>query len=368
MKARTDSRKPRILIIRRENIGDLACTTPLIALIRRNLPGSFIACLVNSYNVQVLEGNPDVDQVYCYTKLRHRNIGRSWFSIVLENIRLTFLLRACRFDYALLATTDFKAKDVRLVKLTGAKHLVALVKPSNPMADVDVPVSYDGQTPEHIVEQLAVLASPFGQWDPAPPLRVVQCNDAVSRILEMARASGMPVAKSPIGIHISARNASQRWPAANFVQLLKRLNKHHGTWFILLWSPGAEDNPFHPGDDGKAAEIVSGLEGVPVFACATNELRDLIAALYVCSVVVCSDGGAQHLAAGLGKPIVSFFGTADPSRWHPWKVPHIVIRPETKDVSDASVDEAFHACDTLLSLYRGTPVPLPHPSPQDQHA
>jgi hypothetical protein len=26
---------------------------------------------------------------------------------------------------------------------------------------------------------------------------------------------------------------------------------------VLLWSPGAEDNPLHPGDDAKAAEVLA---------------------------------------------------------------------------------------------------------------
>lgn len=368
MNARKHASKTRILVVRRENIGDLVCTTPLITLIRRNVPNSFVACLVNSYNGQVLEGNPDVDRVYCYTKLRHRNLGRSWLSIVLENIRLTFALRAHRFDYAVLATTDFIQKDIRLIKLTGAKRLIALSKPTNPMADVDVPVSYDGPAPEHIVEQLAVLARPFGQWHPAPPLKVFPNEEAVSRVLERAISLGMPVTKLPIGIHISARNVKQRWPAGKFAELIRTLHEHYQTWFILLWSPGEADNPFHPGDDRKAAEIHDVLEGIPVLAYATNELQDLIAALYLCKLVVCSDGGAQHLAAGLGKSIVSFFGTADPLRWCPWEVSHIIIRPDTKNVSDVSVEEAFRACDTLLPLCSGAPKSLQQVSTQDDHA
>ena len=60
-----------ILIIRRDNIGDLLCTTPLIYGLRKKYPEAFIAVLASSYNAEVLRGNSDVDQVFVFPK-------RSW--------------------------------------------------------------------------------------------------------------------------------------------------------------------------------------------------------------------------------------------------------------------------------------------------
>ena len=64
------SARERFLVIRRDNIGDLVCTTPLIAALRRARPGAFIAALVNSYNREVLDGNPHLDRVYAYGKAK----------------------------------------------------------------------------------------------------------------------------------------------------------------------------------------------------------------------------------------------------------------------------------------------------------
>ena len=65
----------KILVIRRDNIGDLVCTTPLLAALRRAKPGAWIGALVNSYNAPVLERNPDVDAVIPYRKLKHLEPG-----------------------------------------------------------------------------------------------------------------------------------------------------------------------------------------------------------------------------------------------------------------------------------------------------
>ncbi len=59
----------KILVIRRDNIGDLVCTTPMLSGLRRRFPGAHIAVLVNSYNAPVLAGNPDIDEVCVYRKV-----------------------------------------------------------------------------------------------------------------------------------------------------------------------------------------------------------------------------------------------------------------------------------------------------------
>ena len=68
-------RAPRILIVRRDNIGDLACTTPLIEALRAQLPRAWLGALVTTYNAEVLARNPALDEVFVYEKLKHRSGG-----------------------------------------------------------------------------------------------------------------------------------------------------------------------------------------------------------------------------------------------------------------------------------------------------
>ena len=64
---------PRILVVRRDNIGDLVCTTPLIDALRARHPGAHLAALVTTYNAAVLARNPALDAVHVYEKLKHRS-------------------------------------------------------------------------------------------------------------------------------------------------------------------------------------------------------------------------------------------------------------------------------------------------------
>jgi ADP-heptose:LPS heptosyltransferase len=151
-----------------------------------------------------------------------------------------------------------------------------------------------------------------------------------------------------VGVHVSARRSKQQWPAENFAALIRAIADRHSVRFLLLWSPGEADNPRHPGDDDKARVIVERCKGLPLLPCPTEELARLIAALSLCDCVVCTDGGAMHIAAALGKPILCFFGDSPPGHWRPWKVPHELLRPASRDLKDLSVDEALAGFERLV--------------------
>src|SRR3990172_6207808 len=92
----------KILVIRRDNIGDLVCTTPLLRALRAQLPAARIVVLATRYNAAVLAGNPDVDSSCSYTKVKHRAAGESALSIYLQRIQTILALRRERFDWILL--------------------------------------------------------------------------------------------------------------------------------------------------------------------------------------------------------------------------------------------------------------------------
>jgi ADP-heptose:LPS heptosyltransferase len=211
---------------------------------------------------------------------------------------------------------------------------------------LSVPVSY-GQA-MHEVERVFALAGHLGIGEPIPALKIVPDPEAVRRAHDAF--AGRPGLK--VGIQISTRRPEQRWPAERFAELIRRLHQL-GAVPMLLWSPGPADHPRHPGDDEKAMEISQRIGGdVPLVAYRAGPLGELIGALAACDAVVTSDGGAMHLAAALGKPIVCFFGDMPPERWRPWGVPHRVLRPESRKVADLTVEEVVGAYSELMSCAR----------------
>jgi ADP-heptose:LPS heptosyltransferase len=323
----------RILVIRRDNIGDLVCTTPLLRLLRMRFPHAWIGALVNRYNEDVLAGNPDLDALFSYRKAKHREAGESALAIHWARLRQLIALRRRNIDIALLPASGGQASARQMAKLIGARRIIEQAA--------------DRGATMHEVERAARVLAPLGISDAPPPLRV--CADAQGVAAVRARVAATIPGDGPLlGLHISARKPDQRWPAQHFIDLIARLHGSHGARVMLFWSPGTENNPLHPGDDRKAATIADACHS-PLLPWPTTGLRALIDGIAVCDGIICSDGGAMHIAAGLGKPIVCLFGSSDPAIWRPWAVPHRVLRAASRRAADITVEEVAAAWEQVTA-------------------
>jgi heptosyltransferase III len=330
----------KILVLRRDNIGDLVCTTPLFESLRDKYPRAAIHALVNSYNRPVLENNPNVDAIHTYTKAKHRG-ETSATSVYLHRLRLLWHLKQERFDYAILASPGFQPRLLRLAKVVRPAHIVGFVDGVHTKRHaIDVAVPYRPLQGLHETENVFRLLAPLGISGKPPAQKVVPSESACKRAATVDRLT--------IGVHLSSRKPSQRWPAENFVQLMESIAQRFDVRFLLFWAPGDASNLLHPGDDRKAKRVLADGSSLPVTAVATESLRELIDGLAAADIVVCSDGGAMHIAAGLGKPIVCFFGDSDATRWRPWGVPYELLQTETRNVSDISTLESLNAFVRLL--------------------
>lgn len=331
-----------ILVIRRDNIGDLICTTPLLSALRRHFPSARIAVLVNSYNAPVLSANPDADEVLVYRKAKHRAAGESRFAVWLGTLGLLRRLRRARYDVAIIATPARSAPALRFARWSGAARRIGYGSAADGLSDA---LALDMAAAGHETEAVMRLLQPLGIDEAPGPLKLFP----LPSLRDALRRTVPPGTGPVVGLHISARKPSQRWPAERFSVLARSLAQQSAARMLLFWAPGAADDPRHPGDDAKAAEIMRLAGGLPLAACSTHHLEELIAGLSLCDRVICADGGAMHIAAGLGKPIVCLFGNSGAQHWHPWGVPHELLQAASLDVRDIQVEDVVAAWQRLES-------------------
>lgn len=337
----------KILIIRRDNIGDLICTTPLFEAIRRQYPDAYIAALVNSYNAPVITGNPYLDEIFAYTKGKHTD-GESVLSAYWRRLRLMWRLRRKRFDYVLLPANGFAGRALRLARWLAPRQIVGFARDGQVNGSgLGLAISHDGSAGLHETEDIFRLLAPLGISLNIPKMTVVADPVMVSALQSMLPDAVRHGEGPLVALHISARKEKQRWSVERFVALAGLLHARHSARFLIFWSPGDESNPFHPGDDMKAEKLAAALTDLPVAAVRTERLDELIAGLSLCDAAILSDGGAMHVAAGLGKPIVCFFGNSPADRWHPWGVPHVVLQKSSAVVEDITAEEG---ADAFLKL------------------
>jgi len=328
----------QILIICRDNIGDTLLTTPLISALAQSGQHQ-VDVLTNNYAAPVLQNNPDIRQVFYYTKLHHRDTGQGRLACLLQRLKLMLNLKRQQYDAVIMAKSRWDQHALKWVKILRPGRVIALGRESHPLiTDLLSPVT---QSPQHISETLFSLGQPFNLTATAPG-RLTLLPDA-ERAASLMKCHAIDPAIPVYALQISARKRSQQWKAARFAGLAEKIAARHLCQIMLLWSPGNSDNPRHPGDDKKAREIMELCPHLPMKAVATPSLPHLIAAMSLSQGLVTSDGGAMHIGAALGLPVVALFGDSDPVCWHPWQVPYQILQPASRDVASLSSSEVYDA-------------------------
>lgn len=327
----------KILIIRRENIGDLILTTPLITLLSRDHQ---VDILVNTYNSQVIDGNPHLNKIHLYTKLHHEKSLKAKAGAILLRIKTSFNIWREHYDVAIVAGSWDK-RPLQWAKLSRAARIIAIGEDAPDVVTDKVPYMHGHR---HIVEELSQLAKPLG-YDEAPGKLdlYLKKSEIMQAAAKLGEETGVPI----YGLQISSRKEKQRWPAEKFIALAHKLSEREQCKIILFWSPGASDNPTHPGDDDKAKQITTQCKDLPLIPFETKNIRDLMAGMSLCDQIITSDGGALHVAAGVERPVVALFGNSDAFFWSPWKVPARVLEAPNENVSNLTVSEVF---DAFISL------------------
>src|SRR3954467_4151360 len=228
--ARAQERTPGILILRRDNIGDLVCTTPLIDALRARHPRAWIGALVNTYNAGVLDRNPALDAVLAYEKLKHRRTGL--LKNVFDTVKTLSKVRIARLASSLVPLAPAQALK-----------LAAALKPRRVIAG---DAAYSGT--RHEVERAFALGGSLGVLGAPGPMRVFPDPEIQARV--RSQIGSGPFA----AVHISARQEIRRWPLERYAEFLKIKSSEER--IALMWSPGPRSDPRHPGDDEAAARLL----------------------------------------------------------------------------------------------------------------
>ena len=311
-----DSMKTRkILILKFSALGDVVHTLPVAATIRKSLPDSYIAWMVEERYQDLLLGNPDVDEVI---PLRTKVWRKNWNSKSLFEILHTIkTLRRQNFD--LVLDLHGLLKSGIIARLSGAPTRIGFhqknckEKINALFTNQKAPYMAKGL---HVVDMtLTLLRTALGEVEETKlfPLQVPgEMDEKVAHFF----SRNPDLARRPIiGINPSAGFESKQWEEVRFAELADRISEELGCSILLTWGPG---------EKFKAQQISAHMKQKNWIAPPTSILESI--ALYKrMALLVSCDSGPLHLAAAVGIPTVSIFGPTDPVRNGAYGVNHEAI-------------------------------------------
>lgn len=336
-----------ILIIRRDNIGDLVCTTPLIEGIKTAFPDARICLLINTVSQDVVRHNPHIDQVFVYRKAKHRSRGDSKLGVYLARMKILLQLRRIPFDAAILANPNPCKYSLRLAKLVGVKKIIGADTGDR---GIHVPFRADDFNGLHQVERTFSYLSALAATPPAiPPVRIWLTAQERQQA-QVNLATRLPAAGPLLGVHISSRSEKRRWPLERYVAIIQRHLAVNQGRVLIFWSPQGTLAPDDVGDQHRAEQVLAACQSPQVALYPTASVRELVAAFEHCETLLCSDGGQMHLAAAVNRRQVVLFGDTDPQAWHPWSGEYRIMQTASGECADVSVDQVWTQLQSFSAL------------------
>jgi heptosyltransferase II len=122
-------------------------------------------------------------------------------------------------------------------------------------------------------------------------------------------AAGIAEHRPLVGLHCSANVPSKRWPSTNFATVVQLLKEKFPSLAVVSF--GSEDERAESDKTRGSAGNVPWLDGMGW------TLRESLAVLSRCSVLISGDTGVMHLAAAACVKTVSIFGPTSPVRRAP---------------------------------------------------
>ncbi len=288
-----------ILLIRLSSLGDVLLATPSIKALAEISGKGTIDVVTESRFAPILKHNPYLRKVITYDRAKG-----------LSQVRTE--IKASSYDLVVDLQNKLKSAAIRQ-SVHGAKMLIWHKRGFADLVRFVMkrPVKASAHRAEEYFRALASLGI-SGHPGPLVLNLTEDEKSEASRILKKISSNGHP----PVAIHPGATKHNKRWPPGHVQSLTGMLaEKGHAT--VLL---GTGTDAALAGDVKETDHIL------PLFGKTT--IRRMAAVISRCSVLVCMDSAALHIASALHVPVVALFGPTDPLRWGPWHTRSRVLTPD----------------------------------------
>jgi ADP-heptose:LPS heptosyltransferase len=303
---------PRILVIRRNRMGDMIYTLPIFHALRRHYPRAHLTVACDPLGAPIAQACPAVDDVIVLEPG-----WNPWQAALKNGARLQ------DYDWVVAAKGGFDRRLAVLTRLTNAAIRVGFERRADrPSAYYTDPVALPGEPhEEHQVDTLLRLLKPLGLVKPT-----VFTVDLSLRLPDSAREFAMEILSRP------PFAPSRRFMLMNFSSTVRL--KFREEDFIALAGRvlGSTDLVIGlvaaPADQQKAREIGLCMASKRITAVDTPGPLELAALLEHAAFLLTPEGGAAHLAATVDTPALVLWSEGPFNKWHSRGKKHAFVHAE----------------------------------------
>jgi heptosyltransferase-3 len=324
---------PRILVIRRNRMGDMIYTLPLLHTLRRHFPKAHLAVVCDPLGEPIARACPAVNDVIVLEP------GWNPWQAAFKNAA-----RLQDYDWVIAAKGGFDRRLAVLARLTNAAVRIGFARRADrPSAYYTDPVALPGEpNEEHQIDTLLRLLKPLGMVRSTgftADLNLRVPDSAREFAAEILGRSAFASSSRFMLINLSS-TARLKFREEDFIALARHVlgSTDLAIGFIAT-----------PADQPKAQEIAMCMGSKRIIAVETPEPLDLAALLEQAALLITPEGGAAHLAAAVDTPALVLWSEGPFKKWHSRGRNHAFVHAEPGEET-IPVERVWQALQPFLTL------------------
>jgi ADP-heptose:LPS heptosyltransferase len=288
-----------ILIIQLAGLGDMVMATPAIEALKQLYPKAKICLLTNPRSIEIIRGNPYVDEVYVLIGARDifttiKKLRSNHFDMVVNLYRLYSLKGAIKMFllFWLIRGKYWVGRD------TDGRGFFYHLKVPEKLSDK-----------RHEVEYKLDIVRALGGQISDTNLRAEHDRNDENFVNDILNKIGISQRDILVGINCSAFRSAYNWMIDGYAKLGDYLIERFKVKVIFL---GVNK------DRSKFVKIKALMRQKPLDFVGTFSVRQLAYFLKRCNLLVSPDCGTVHIASALAVPMVVLFGPGEYARYKPY--------------------------------------------------
>jgi ADP-heptose:LPS heptosyltransferase len=305
----------RVLVIRRNRLGDMICTLPLLHALKRHFSSVHLVVACDEPGAPIARACDAVDETIV---LEAR--GFLWLRLLRDAKRLQ------GFDWVIAGKGGFDRRVASLTRLTnGIRSIGFAENDAAGFAYFTDPVTLPADVREHQIETQLRLLAPLRAAQDSPFLDLSLAIPASAQSFATDCLARLNWSAEFMLINISS-TSRLLFRDEDFLELIAQVL---GTTALAIGFVAA------PADQAKAGVLAGSAGSKRVAAIPTPGPIELAALLRRAAVFVTPEGGAAHLAAAMETPAVVLWSEGPFEKWRSRSEWHLFVRAETGETTIA---------------------------------
>ena len=283
-----------VLIIQIRPYGDVLLNTGYLPDLRQRFPEARIDFLVQAPYHYLVAESPYLDGIIVYRKGK----GLSYLS---EKIKL--IKRVAKRRYDLIIDQQRSNTSAQVVLFSGATYRIGS---SDSRRRWVYNIKVDPGPARYAASMKFDLLAPLGIQETSYHLYYKIQSSSHQYIGKWLRESTLD-SKTLICISPGSPRPYKMWRLEHYAKLADMLLEKTDCGVILIWAPDEWEH---------VQSVAAKMDHTPVIAPPTD-YNQAAALIRQCALLVCNDGGLNHLAVALDVPSLAIFGNTNPQCWMP---------------------------------------------------